>query len=267
MSVLEALLLGLVQGITEFFPISSSGHLLIMSRWFEIPASQNLLVILSLHLATCMSIFLVFYKDIVFLVREVFQFRYNTGTRFFLKILLAAVPIILVGLFFEEHISLLFAESSVIVAAMLFVTALLLLWSHLKTTKIDKNQKEIGYIGALAIGVAQCLAILPGLSRSGATISIGIILGCNKKEVTRFSFLILLLPVLGASSLKFFEYFTETDSTAIFISPLVLSVSFFSAFVSGYFCCKLMRYAVLHSKIIYFAIYCFLISFILFLSI
>ena len=129
MSVLEAFLLGLVQGITEFLPISSSGHLLLASQWFEIPASQNLFFILSLHLATCLSILLVFYKDIFFLVKEIlrcqwYRGQWNQGTQFFLKIIIAAIPIALVGLFFEEQIEIIFSGSSFLVAAMLFLTGL-----------------------------------------------------------------------------------------------------------------------------------------------
>ena len=251
MSVLEAFLLGLVQGITEFLPISSSGHLLLTSHLFEIPASQNLFFILSLHLATCLSILLVFYKDIFFLAKELlhcqwYQGQWNQGTQLFLKILIAAIPIALVGLFFEEQITLFFGESTFVVASMLFVTGLLLLLSHLKITSkktkiLLKNtslKKEIGYLASFWIGLAQCIAILPGLSRSGATIAIGIILGCDKKEVTRFSFLILLLPVLGASAIKLFEYYATATSLQFTISPLALIVSFLTAFISGYFCCR-----------------------------
>ena len=268
MSVLEAFLLGLVQGITEFLPISSSGHLLLASQWFEIPASQNLFFILSLHLATCLSILLVFYKDIFFLAKEVLCCQWYRGSMesrhsFFLKILIAAIPIALVGLFFEEQIALFFGESTFVIASMLFVTGLLLFLSHLKITSkktkiLLKNtplKKEIGYLASFWIGLAQCIAILPGLSRSGATIAIGIILGCDKKEVTRFSFLILLLPVLGASAIKLFEYYATATSLQFTISPLALIVSFFSAFISGYFCCRFVRYVVLYNKLIYFAIF------------
>ena len=269
MSVLEAFLLGLVQGITEFLPISSSGHLLLASQWFEIPASQNLFFILSLHLATCLSILLVFYKDIFFLVKEIlrcqwYRGQWNQGTQFFLKIIIAAIPIALVGLFFEEQIEIIFSGSSFIVAAMLFLTGMLLLLSHLKITRKSNNQKKIGYKESIGIGLAQCIAILPGLSRSGATIAIGLLLGCEKKEIIRFSFLILLLPVLGASAIKLFEYYATATSIEFTISPLALIVSFFSAFISGYFCCRFVRYAVFHAKLHYFAIYCFLISFLLF---
>ena len=285
MSGLEAFLLGLVQGVTEFLPISSTGHLLLASHWFEIPASQNLFFILSLHLATCLSILLVFYKDIFFLAKELlhckwYQGQWNQGTQFFLKILIAAIPIALVGLFFEEKIALFFGESTFVVASMLFVTGLLLLLSHLKITSkktkiLLKNtplKKEIGYLASFWIGLAQCIAILPGLSRSGATIAIGLLLGYEKKEVTRFSFLILLLPVLGASLLSFFHWFLEffsaspikNELTQLSISPLTLSISFLTAFISGYFCCRLVRYAVLYNKLIYFALYCFFVSFLLF---
>ena len=132
--------------------------------------------------------------------------------------------------------------------------------SHLKITRKSNNQKKIGYKESIGIGLAQCIAILPGLSRSGATIAIGLLLGCEKKEIIRFSFLILLLPVLGASAIKLFEYYATATSIEFTISPLALIVSFFSAFISGYFCCRFVRYAVFHAKLHYFAIYCFLIS-------
>ena len=180
--------------------------------------------------------------------------QWNQGTQFFLKIIIAAIPIALVGLFFEEQIEIIFSGSSFLVAAMLFLTGVLLLLSHLKITRKSNNQKKIGYKESIGIGLAQCIAILPGLSRSGATIAIGLLLGCEKKEIIRFSFLILLLPVLGASAIKLFEYYATATSIEFTISPLALIVSFFSAFISGYFCCRFVRYAVFHAKLHYFAL-------------
>ena len=257
MSLSEAFFLGLLQGLTEFFPISSSGHLVIATHFFGLAASQNLLVILLFHIATALSIVVVFYSDIWHLIKDLMSLQWNDNTKLACKLLVSAIPIFIVGVFFSKQVEYFFAGNIPLVAIMMFVTAILLFLSYKK----KETNKNIDYKKSFLLGVCQTLAILPGLSRSGATIAIGILLGCNRKQVTQFSFLMLLVPVLGGGFLQLLQI----TNKVITIPMSSLLVGFVTSFIVGSFCCWWMKRLVQKNRLIYFCFYCLILSGFLFL--
>ncbi len=253
MTELQALLLGIIQGLTEFLPVSSSGHLEIGHALLGIHNSNNLLFAVIVHSATVLSTIFVFRKDIWILVQEVLKFNWNDGTLYILKIFVSTIPVIILGLFFKDSIEALFGGNIAMVGSMLLVTAVLLLLTHFAKPK----EKGISFFHAILIGVAQAMAVLPGISRSGATIATGLLLGNKKEEVTRFSFLMVLIPIIGAFLLDVIGS-DLSGGSKIEILPLV--VGFVAAFISGLVACKWMIKIVRKGKLIYFAIYCLIIG-------
>lgn len=260
MSNLEALILGVIQGLTEFLPISSSGHLELGSYFLKVNSSNNLLFAIIVHGATALSTIAVFRKEILSLTKDLFQFKWNEGTEYVSKLVLSMIPVGIVGVLFESEIESFFGGKIIFVASMLLVTGLILLSTRL----IKPQNNSISYFNAFIIGLAQAVAILPGISRSGATIATSLLLGVDKEKATRFSFLMVLAPILGALMLKVMDL-AEDPSLAGDIGVSSLIIGFIAAFISGLAACSWMIQIVKKGKLSYFAIYCFVVAFIVYL--
>lgn len=257
MNWIEAIILGIVQGLTEFLPVSSSGHLEIGSVLLGIEPSNNLLFAIVVHAATALSTIYVYREDLRDIVLGLFDFKYNDSWKFATLIIISMIPVGVVGLLFEDDIEKFFSGNLTLVGSMLLVTSALLFISHFARP----SEGKVTFFKALFIGLAQAIAILPGISRSGATISTALLLGVEKSRAARFSFLMVLIPILGASLLKFKDYIEEPSlSRNVQVIPLI--VGFFAAFISGYAACKWMIEIVKKGKLTYFAVYCAIIGFI-----
>ena len=253
----EAIILGIVQGLTEFLPISSSGHLEIASYILKKNPSENLMFTVVVHIATAISIIYVFRKDINEIVKGLTQFK-KEQVDFVLKILISSVPVGVVGILFEKEVESFFTGNIVLVGSMLLITAALLFFTYFKK---DDSKKNISFTDAMVIGLAQALAILPGISRSGSTISMALLLNVNREKATKFSFLMVLVPIFGILILKSIKGFTEISETSnliLFDSSYI--IGFISALFSGVFACKVMLKIVKESKLIYFSAYCLLVG-------
>jgi undecaprenyl-diphosphatase len=252
MSWFEALVLGLLQGLTEFLPVSSSGHLELGSALFGLTnPDENLRFSIIVHGATVLSILVVFRHDIYRLIREVLRFRWNEETRFAAMLLASAVPVGIVGLLFEGTVSNFFGGRILFVGCMLLVTATLLFLTRF----FRPGNTPVNFGRALAIGLAQALAILPGISRSGATISMALFLGIDREKATRFSFLMVLIPIIGATLLEVRELLSHAGGNAP-VNPFPLLIGFAAAFLAGLLACSWMLRLVKQGKIVYFSIYC-----------
>lgn len=256
----EALILGIIQGLTEFLPVSSSGHLEIGSVLFNVQASDNLLFAITVHFATAVATIIVFKDDIIQLVKELFQFKWNDSTKYISFLAISMIPVFIVGVFFKDEVESLFTGNLVLVGAMLLITGGLLLFAHFN----NGGSKSVNPISSFIIGIAQAVAVLPGISRSGATISTALLLGIERSKAARFSFLMVLVPIIGASLLQVKDY---TDAPQLHsISPLVLIIGFLGAFISGYMACKWMIAIVKKGKLTNFAIYCFIVGLVAIIS-
>jgi len=254
MTVFQALILGTLQGLTEFLPVSSSGHLELGNHILHTPVGGNLSFALAVHAATVLSTLVVFRKDIINLFTHGLTVKKSPESAYLGKLLLSMIPVAVVGLFFRDKVEALFTGNLLLVGCCLLVTAALLTFAHF--TK-EKREKEISWTHSLVIGIVQAVAVLPGLSRSGSTIATGIILGNDRKAVARFSFLMVLLPILGANFLDIIGGDLKNDpGTAVL--PLV--VGFVAAFGSGLLACSWMIKLVSRGKLIYFALYCLVIA-------
>ncbi len=253
MNWLEALILGIVQGLTEFLPVSSSGHLELGKALLGVNAENSLMFTVVVHGATVLSTIVVFHKDILKLLRGLLAFRWNDETAYIARIFISMIPVIFLGIFFKEEVEGFFTGNVVLVGSMLIVTSMLLLSTYL----VKNNTKKISFLDSFIIGVAQALAVLPGVSRSGATISTGLLLGNKKANVARFSFLMVLIPIIGANFKDIYDGGISAEG-GIGIIPLL--VGFLAAFISGLLACKWMIGIVKKGNLIYFAIYCFLLG-------
>lgn len=254
MDIIDAIILGIVQGLTEFLPVSSSGHLELGKAILgDAPLPQDsLLFTVVLHFATALSTVVVFRKDVMDILRGLFRFRWNEETLFSSKIIISMLPAALIGLFFEEQLESLFGGNVVLVGFMLIVTALLLYLAD----KARETEKKVTFLNAFVIGISQAIAILPGISRSGATISTSVLLGIDKGRAARFSFLMVVPLILGKMTLDILG--GEIDFQSAQMVPL--SAGFLAAFVAGLVACTWMITLVRKSKLTYFAIYCFLVG-------
>ena len=253
MSEFQALLLGILQGLTEFLPVSSSGHLEIGHNLLGVKGHNNLLFAVTVHVATVLSTIVVFRKDILELVQGLFAFQWNESTIYVSKLVFSAIPVLVLGLFFKEEIEELFTGNLLLVGSMLIFTSLLLALTHFART----NNRKITFLNAFIIGLAQALAVIPGISRSGATIATGLMLQNKKDEVARFSFLMVLIPILGAA---FLDIISGEVTSGENIGVVPLMVGFIAAFISGLLACSWMIKIVKRGKLIYFAIYCLIIG-------
>ena len=257
MSWIEAFILGLVQGLTEFLPVSSSGHLIIGKELLGVhvnPEAETTFEVL-VHCATVLSTIFVFREEIWKLLQGLFKFRMNEETQYVLKICVSMIPVLVVGLFFKNEVKNIFGEGVMLVGWMLLVTAILLMLTHFVKFR---QQKEISYLDAFIIGVSQAIAVLPGLSRSGATISTGLLLGNKRADIARFSFLMVLVPILGETFLNIHGGDFSPKVSGIPMSAMVAGFS--AAFISGLLACKAMIAIVKRSKLVFFAVYCALVG-------
>ncbi|MDR0754118.1 MAG: undecaprenyl-diphosphate phosphatase [Prevotellaceae bacterium] len=250
MNWFEALILGIVQGITEFLPVSSSGHLQIGAALFGTNASGNMSFAIVVHAATVLSTIVVFWKIIIKLFTGLFKFKWNSETEYTAKLAVSMIPVAIAGIFFKDKIEAIFGSGLLIVGICLFVTAILLTFSYYLK---PRTKNSISFIDSFIIGTAQAIAVLPGLSRSGSTIATGLLLGNKKEDVAQFSFLMVLIPIIGEALLDLFKG-EFTGSTPI--STTALIVGFLSAFVSGLFACTVMLNIVKRGKLVWFAVYC-----------
>lgn len=250
MTWFEALFLGLIQGLTEFLPVSSSGHLEIGIVLLHMEAKGSLSFTVLVHFATVLSTITVFFEDIRKLFAGVFEFKWNDETRYVSKILVSMIPVTIVGILFRKEVESLFSENLVLVGSALLVTALLLISTQLVRT----GEKKIPFLDAFLMGIAQALATIPGISRSGATISTGLLLKNSRSEVAQFSFLMVLLPIIGAAILDILTMTPTSSSAGISITSLI--VGFITAYLSGYLACRWMISLVKRGNLYWFAIYC-----------
>ena len=263
METFEALILGLLQGLTEYLPVSSSGHLAIGSHILGIKSEANLMFTVAVHVATVLSTLVVLGGEIIRLVRGTFGpfnagasglARLNADQRYMLNILVSMIPIFVVGIFFKDAVKSIFGQGLLVVGCCLLVTAGLLAYSYYGK---PRQKESISLVDAFIIGVAQAVAVLPGLSRSGSTIATGLILGNNKAHMAQFSFLMVIPPILGEALLDTIKAAKEGFSAAFGdLSVMALVVGFVAAFVSGIAACKWMIGIVRRGKLIYFAYYC-----------
>ncbi|MBR5918388.1 MAG: undecaprenyl-diphosphate phosphatase [Prevotella sp.] len=260
MGWLEALILGLVQGLTEYLPVSSSGHLTIGQEVLGVSSTDNLAFDVVVHVATVCSTLVILWKEVAWLLKGIFVKshkpgeRLNEAQRYLLAIIVSMIPVGIVGVFFKDYVEEIFGSGLLVVGCMLLVTAALLAFSYYAK---PRQKEEISLKDAFVIGVAQAAAVMPGLSRSGSTIATGLLLGNKKEKLAQFSFLMVIPPILGEALLNVVKAVKGGAEAAVGeLSTTALIVGFLAAFVSGCFACKWMIDIVKRGKLIYFAIYC-----------
>jgi undecaprenyl-diphosphatase len=255
MNLLESIILGIIQGLTEFLPVSSSGHLELGKALLKINLENNLLFSIIVHCATTLSTIFVFRDDIFQIIKDILKFKWNESTQFAVKIVLSMIPVGLVGLIFKDTIEGFFQGDIKLVGFMLCLTGVLLLFTHFIR---NREGGEVTFWRAFVIGLAQAVAIMPGISRSGATIATAILIGTTRAKAARFSFLMVIPPIIGATLLEVKDYLEQPSAPDMSIT--ILSAGFIAAFVTGLFACKLMIDLVKKGKLIYFAIYCLVVG-------
>ena len=254
MEVLDAIVLGIIQGLTEFLPVSSSGHLELGKAILgdnSIP-KESLLFTVVLHFATALSTIVVFRKDIWSILKGILKFEWNEDLQFVSKIAVSMIPAAVVGIYFEKELEQLFSGNILLVGAMLIITALLLFLAD----RAKDTNKKVSFMNAFIIGISQAIAVLPGISRSGATISTSVLLGNDKTKAARFSFLMVVPLIFG----KIFKDIFSGDLTYEASNFTALSIGFIAAFIAGLFACTWMIALVKRSKLSYFAIYCVIVG-------
>ncbi len=254
MSFLEALILGIIQGLTEFLPVSSSGHLELVKaiQGQELSGESSMMMTVVLHFATALSTVVVFRKDILEIIKGLFQFKMNEEFMFALKIVLSMIPAAIVGLLFDDVIEGFFNGQILLVGVMLIVTGLLLFLAD----KAENTNKKVSVSNSIVIGIAQAIAILPGISRSGATIGTSVLLGVDRSKAARFSFLMVVPLIFG----KMAKDLMSDDFTTEGVSMSAISIGFIAAFITGIIACTWMIALVKKSKLSYFSYYCFAVG-------
>jgi undecaprenyl-diphosphatase len=254
MEILDAFILGIIQGLTEFLPVSSSGHLELGKAVLgdnSIP-KESLLFTVVLHFATALSTIVVFRKDILLILKGILEFKWNEDLQFVSKIAISMIPAVIVGVLFEKELEQLFSGNIILVGCMLIVTALLLFFAD----KARNTKKEVSFLNAFIIGISQAIAMLPGISRSGATISTSVLLGNDKTKAARFSFLMVIPLIFGKIAKDILSGDLSYDSANF----TTLSTGFIAAFIAGILACVWMIRLVKNSKLSYFAIYCAIVG-------
>ncbi len=255
MSWWEALVLGIVQGLTEFLPVSSSGHLEIGQALLGTAGEENLTFAIVVHAATVLSTLVILWKEVAKLFRGTFTTpQWNEEKNYVAMILVSMIPVFIVGMFFKEQVETLFGNGLLLVGICLCVTAVLLYVSEWLSKRRGTEGHEVGYKDAIIIGLAQAVAVLPGLSRSGTTIATGLLCGVKKESVTKFSFLMVLIPILGEAFLELLDIVSGEVVSSLGIVPML--VGFVAAFVTGCLACRFMIEIVRRQRLVYFAVYC-----------
>lgn len=252
MNWFEAIVLGLIQGLTEFLPVSSSGHLELGKHLFGIDADANFYFSVAVHGATVLSTIIVLREEIADLVKGFFKFRMNDETKYLLKIIISMIPVGIAGFFLTEIVDNYFTGNMVALGIQFVITAGILLLPIL----IKPKERPISYIDSFIIGIAQAIAVLPAISRSGATIATGLMLGNKKEDIAKFSFLMVLIPIVGANLAELKSGDFSVEGTSFF----VIIIGFITAFISGYFACKWMIALVKKGNLTWFAVYCVLVG-------
>jgi undecaprenyl-diphosphatase len=257
MGFIEALILGIVQGLTEFLPVSSSGHLEIFKALLgddSVP-EESLLFTVVVHAATALATVVVYRKDIAQIFKGLFKFQWNEETQFAVKIIVSMVPAAFIGLFFNDQIEALFSKNILLVGGMLVLTGLLLLMAD----RAKKTEKNLSFGNAFIVGIAQAIAILPGISRSGATIATTVGLGIDRERAARFSFL-MVVPLIAGKMILDVKDLYKMGSDGASDKLLILMTGFIAAFIAGIFACKWMIQLVKRAKLTHFAYYCFAVG-------
>lgn len=254
MGVLEAIILGVIQGLTEFLPVSSSGHLELTNSILgtNVDPAKSMMMTVVLHFATALSTVIIFRKEIIQIFKGLFQFKWNDEAKFSLKIILSMIPAAAVGFFLDEEIESFFGGQILLVGCMLLITGGLLFLAD----KAKNTQRDVSFQNAIIIGISQAIAILPGISRSGATISTSVLLGIDREKSARFSFLMVVPLIFG----KMAKDMLSDDFTAQSIEALPLMIGFFAAFFTGLIACKWMISLVKKAQLKYFSFYCFIVG-------
>jgi undecaprenyl-diphosphatase len=254
MTWIEALILGIVQGLTEFLPVSSSGHLEIGIVLLNVDVKEDLTFAVLVHFATVLSTITVFFREIRDLSRGLLAFRWNKETKYVARILVSMITVLVVGILFREEVESLFSGNLLLVGIALLFTALLLISTQL----VKPGTKNIPFLDAFLMGIAQAIAVIPGISRSGATISTGLLLKTDRSEVARFSFLMVLIPIIGAAFLDIHSLTSSAGEPAISAGALV--AGFLAAYISGFLACSWMIRLVKKGNLYWFALYCAIIG-------
>ena len=257
MNWFEALVLGLIQGLTEYLPVSSSGHLAIGQALFGMnDGADNLTFTVAVLVATVLSTLVILWSEIDWILKGLFKFQMNAETKYALNIVVSMIPVGIVGVFFKDEVEAIFGSGLLVVGCCLLITASLLTFSYFAK---PRQKEHISWKDALIIGIAQAIAVLPGVSRSGSTIATGLILGNKKESLAQFSFLMVIPPILGEALL---DVLKALKGEAVFggIETLPLCIGFLAAFLSGCFACKWMINIVKRGKLIYFGIYCAIVG-------
>jgi undecaprenyl-diphosphatase len=249
MNWFEAVVLGLIQGLTEFLPVSSSGHLELGKHLFGLDHDANFYFSVAVHGATVLSTIAVFYREITDLAKGFFRFRMNEETSYVIKIFISMIPVGIAGFFLQDIAEQFFAGNMISLGIEFFISALFLAMALVIKRKVER---PVGYADSFIIGIAQALAVLPGVSRSGATIATGIMLGNRKSDIARFSFLMVLIPIIGANIVEMMSGDLKTEGT----SAAVIIAGFLTAFISGYFACRWMVSLVKKGYLLWFTLYC-----------
>ncbi len=257
MTWIEALIMGIVQGLSEYLPVSSSGHLEIASALLGVQSEENLTFTLVVHVATVLSTIVVLWDRVKILFTGFFKFKWNEETQYVTKILISMIPVGIVGVFFKDQVEALFGTGLLLVGCCLLVTAALLAFAYYAKPRM---KEDISYKDSFIIGLAQAAAVLPGISRSGSTIATGILLGNKKEKVAKFSFLMVIIPILGQAFLDVVKSVSDGIPLYSGIEPTALVVGFFAAFISGTIACRWMIKLVESGKLVYFAIYCAIVG-------
>ena len=252
MDWLQALILGLVQGLTEYLPVSSSGHLAIGSYLFGIEGEENLAFTVAVHVATVLSTLVILWKEIDWIFRGLFKMQLNDETRYVINIIISMIPVGIVGVFFKDTVENIFGSGLLIVGCMLLLTAMLLTFSYYAK---PRQKEKISLRDAFIIGIAQACAVMPGRSRSGSTMATGLLLGNKKEKLAQFSLLMVIPPILGEALLDILK---AVKGEELFggIDTMPLIIGFLAAFISGCLACQWMINVVKKGKLIYFGIYC-----------
>ena len=259
MSWIQALILGIVQGLTEFLPVSSSGHLELGHVLLGTSGDENLTFAIIVHVATVLSTLMVLWSQVAQLFRGTFTtLQWNAEKDYVAKILVSMIPVFIVGMFFKDQVESFFGNGLLLVGICLLITAALLALSEWLQKKRQNSGHEVGYKDAIIIGIAQACAVLPGLSRSGTTIATGLLCGVKKESVAQFSFLMVLIPILGEAFLDILKLLQGESVSDLGLIPAL--VGFVAAFATGCFACRFMIEIVRRQRLVWFALYCAIVG-------